>query len=519
MVTSLLVCALAVGVAADSKASKPEPEKTEAGAENKTGAQEEDATEEDAQEASAPEDHVVRTTHSITLGGEKISYTAEAGTMALTSGGDACEIFYTAYTKNGVKDKGERPITFAFNGGPGSSSFYLHMACLGPRCAELDEVGNAKTLPAKIIDNENSILDMTDLVFIDPVGTGYSRAAEGVDPTAFYGYEADNRTVGDFIRQYVNRNKRWASEKYLAGESYGTTRAVGVCEYLSDQYSIFLNGLMLISSANDYSVLVGCEGNETPYALALPTYAADAWYHKKLSKEYQDMNLEDYLEKVRDFVQKEYVPALFMGNRLTQKEEKDLAKKMSEFIALDEEDILQANLRIDLDTFSPKLLEDQKLMIGRYDGRITGPVTAGDLSNGSADPSSSSTDIALGNTFEAYLTEELNYETDTEFIPLSLDVNSAWTFLPEGELGYPSQESTIHDLMAKNKFLKVWVLCGYYDNATPFYATEWTFSHVFLDKERSKNLSLTYYPSGHMFYVDKEAFAKFRKDAENWFKN
>ena len=204
------------------------------------------------QEAAPLQDHLVSTKHTAVINGTELAYTAEAGTVVLTTGGETCEIFYTAYTLDGVEDRTERPITFAFNGGPGVCSMYLHVGCLGPRCIELDENGYAVRMPTRIIDNNNSLLDITDLVFIDAVGTGYSRAAGSSEIDAFIGYENDNRTIGDFIRQYVSRNDRWESEKYLIGESYGTVRAVGVCEYLADAYGMYLNGLALISSANDY---------------------------------------------------------------------------------------------------------------------------------------------------------------------------------------------------------------------------------------------------------------------------
>ncbi len=273
---------------------------------------------------SLPKDNISVTHHTAVVQGKKLSYTAEAGTMALNTGGNNCELFFTAYTLDNVKDRSERPVTFAFNGGPGSCSMFVHVGCLGPRRIEMDEKGNAVSLPAKITDNENSLLDLTDLVIIDAVGTGYSRSLEE-NFDAFMGYENDARTMGDFIRQYINRNNRWGSRKYIAGESYGTIRSVAICKYLATSYAMYLNGLILISSANDLSATFLRQGTELPYATFIPTYAADAWYHGMLDPKYQVMELEAYLDEVRTFVSEEYVSALFVGNRMTEQKKAELA--------------------------------------------------------------------------------------------------------------------------------------------------------------------------------------------------
>ncbi|MCR5650389.1 MAG: hypothetical protein K6F86_04345 [Lachnospiraceae bacterium] len=510
-ITGLFVCAFPTSAFAEPAASDGVIEEMKEEAEEPETGRDED---EEGGKSERPDDNIVTTKHTVSIKGEDISYTAEAGTMVLESGGKTCEMFYTAYTRDDIEDKTDRPVTFAFNGGPGASSYCIQFGCLGPRTAELDETGCAVSLPTKIIDNENSVLDMTDLVFIDPVGTGYSHASNEEDEDYFLGYDKDIQSVGDFIRQYTNRKKRWGSKKYIAGESYGTVRAVGVCDYLVNRYAVYINGLMLISTVNDYSALMAGGGNDTPYTVYIPTYAADAWYHKKLSEEYLDMELEDYLEEVREFVETEYVPALFIGRRLPKAKKDDLAEKMSGYIGLPKDLILENNLRIDLDVFSSNLLKDEGLMVGRYDGRITGPNTGGSLDDGSGDPSGFSTDIAYTNSYLEYLTSELGYDTDTPFIPLSLEVNTKWTF-PEGE--YLNQQDIIAGCLGKNSFLKIWVLCGYYDGATPFYSAEWAYNHAFIPENREDNLSFTYYPSGHMIYMNHEAFDKFRKDAEKWY--
>ncbi len=466
-------------------------------------------------EASAAKDNIVTTKHSAVIQGKTIPYTAETGTMVLTSGGVDCEIFYVAYTRDDVENIKDRPVTFAFNGGPGFSNFYIQFGCMGPRRSDIDENGFAKTFPPKIVDNGNSILDMTDLVFIDPVGTGYSRALNEEETNEFYSYDGDRRSVGDFIRKYINRHKRWGSPKYIAGESYGTTRSVGVCEYLSQQYYMYVNGLMLISCANDFYAITNMAANDLAYVNFVPTFAANAWYHGKLSKEYQDKELEDYLDEVRDFVESELQPALFLGKKLQKERKEALAEKLSGYLGVSKDFVLEQNLRITVDGFNRELLKDKKLVIGRYDGRMTGPSVDGDLGDSAADPSDGLTDMALAETYLDYVTSELGFETDRPFIPFSIDINYAWIY--EGD-SLPVQEETIYNCMSINPYLKVWALCGYYDGATPFYATEWTYNHIFLSEERENNLQLTYYPSGHMLYMEKNSFDKFRKDAEKWYK-
>ena len=461
------------------------------------------------------QDQLVTTQHSAVIQGQTIDYTATAGTMVVESGDGSCEIFFVAYMRDGVEDLSERPITFVFNGGPGSSSIMTHLLFMGPKRMEPGEKGHASTLPVKWIDNENSILDMTDLVFIDAVGTGYSRACPDSNEDDFIGYDNDLRTIGDFIRLYVSRNQRWSSPKYIAGESYGTTRAVGLCDYLSSSYDMGLNGIILVSSVNDFLAVSFGPGNDLPYAAFLPTYAADAWYHQQLDESYQSMSLEDYLEEVRGFAGSEYQAALIRGRGLSEDEKDEIAGKIASYIGLDKETVLKYNLRIPFDNFSQELLADQKLVTGRLDGRFTGPQVGGNIDDGAGDPSSFDLNLPLVAMANQYFSEELGYHTDRPYINLSLDVNYKWIYGVDNS--FLAQEDVIHDCMTKNSFLKVWVLCGYYDGATPFYGAEWVFDHVFLSEDQLDNLSFTYYPSGHMIYLDQTAFDQFRKDAENWF--
>lgn len=468
-------------------------------------------------DAPAPrEDHLVVTQHTAVIQGQEIAYTATVGTMAMSTALGDYDLFFAAYTKDGTEDPAGRPVTFAYNGGPGAASAFINLGLMGPDHLSLNEEGKITQVPTGTVPNDYSLLDLTDLVFIDPVGTGYSRAANGTDPKVFYNYNNDIKSVGDFIIQYINRNQRWASPKYLAGESYGTTRTAGLCDYLMSQGFLNLNGLMMVSSANNFASLEFTEGNELPYAGFLPTYAAIAHYHGKTAEQYREMELEAFLDEVRDFAGGEYWSALFRGSLLKEGEMDALAEKMAGYIGLKKELILRKNLRIDMDTFCTELLGDEKLFVGRVDGRYTGPAVAGNLEDAGADPSAT-TNAAYIEAIRDLYTRKFRYQTDLSYEPLNLVVNAAWTF-PQNDNSILSQEGILHDCISKNPLMKVWVLCGYYDQATPFFSAEWTYSHLFLNSSLQDNVSFTYYPSGHMFYQHEPSLRQFRQDAEAWFK-
>ncbi len=477
------------------------------------------AEEADASEApvaaALPDDNLVVTEHTATIGDKTIDYTATTGTMVMDTALGQYEIFFTAYTADGVEDVAKRPITFAFNGGPGSASLWLHMGLLGPERIGVNDEGQLDGIPVAHRPNANSILDLTDLVFIDPVGTAYSRALPGTQPEVFYTLDTDFASVGDFIRLYVSRNDRWASPKYLAGESYGTTRAVGVCDYLMSTWHMNMNGLILVSSANDYGAIENYPGNEQPYVNFFPTYAAAAWYHGRAAQKYLDMSLEQMLDEARAFAAGDYLSALYQGTRLADAQREDIATRMSEFIGLSKDYILKHDLRIAMEEFCPELLGDQKLMVGRLDSRYTAPIVPGDLGSGNNDPSAMGIIEAFTSVYSDYVSRELNYRTDREYEPLSDTINAKWQFGVDNRT--IAQEETIRTCMSSNKFLKVWVLCGYYDLATPFFGAEWIFSHIFLNPEQAGNVSFTYYPAGHMFYMLESCVEKFHQEAAAWY--
>ncbi len=486
----------------------------------------------ETQLSTEPEELISVTHHTAKINGKEISYTASVGRMILKEeiyqkDGDKKDtfdgnksraaIFYVAYTLDNVKAESSRSLTFSFNGGPGSASIWVHMGFLGPRRVELDQEGNPVSLPSSLKDNEFSILDMTDLVFIDPIGTGFSRAVEGNKEKDFFGYKADIESVGEFIRRYVTENKRWASKKYIAGESYGTTRSTGLADYLSDKFGLYLNGIILISTALDFMSLDFNPGNDLPYALYLPTYASDAWYHHKLSEKNQSRSLKDFLNEVCDFAGNEYLQALFQGDRLSDSVKNHIAQKLSEYTGIRKEWILEANLRIEQERFCKELMRDQRRTVGRLDGRYLGidHDAAGEKTED--DPSSYQVTGAFVGAFIDYVTRELGYSTDIPYRH-STDLWRNWDY-KEFENMYLQLQETLRKAMTRNKFMKVWVLDGYYDLATPFYAEEYVFSHLMLDSSLKENLTTTYYEAGHMMYLHEPSLKKFRSDAERFFKN
>ena len=460
-------------------------------------------------------DNLSVTHHTATIKGQEIAYTATAGTLAMDTALGQYDLFFIAYTKDDA-NPAERPITFAYNGGPGCASLYVNMGLMGPDQIALDEEGKVSQVPTSIKANENSLLDLTDLVFIDPVGTGFSRAAGDTENQVFWDYETDIQSVGDFIRVYTNRNERWASPKYLAGESYGTVRTAGLCDYLQNKLHMELSGLMMVSSCNNFASVNFMEGNDLPYATALPTYAAIAWYHGKVGAQYLNMTLEAFLEDVRAFADGEYWSALFKGSQLTEAETDALAEKLVVFTGLKKDLILQKNLRIDMNTFCKSLMEDDKLFVGRLDGRYTGPATSGSIEDGDADPSATGVTEAFVTVANDIISRKLKFQSDLFYDSLSDEVNEVWTF-KKYHNSFLSQEKILYDCMSRNPYLKVWVICGYYDLATPFHAAEWTYNHLFLNESSRSQLQFTYYKSGHMFYLHEPSYLQFREDAEAWF--
>jgi carboxypeptidase C (cathepsin A) len=454
---------------------------------------------------------LIRTQHSATIDGKKIDYEATAGTL-LVQEDDAkhkASMFFVAYTKNKVDDLSRRPIAFAFNGGPGSSSVWLHMGLLGPKRVDLGGDGASLAPPYRLTDNASSLLDLTDLVFIDPVTTGYSRAEPADEAKLFHGVTQDIHTVAEFIRLYVTKFRRWESPKYLVGESYGTTRAAGLAEYLQNQLGMNLNGILLISSILNFQTARFDEGNDLPYILFLPTYAATAWYHKKLAAELL-ADRDKTLEEVEKFALGDYTLALMKGSALTAEERRDVARKLARYTGLSEEYVRHANLRIDIHRFIKELLRGSHKTVGRYDSRFVGRDGDAAGEHSGYDPSYAAVQGPYTALVQQYLSKDLDYVRESPYRILTGRVQP-WDY-GQAKNRYLNVAPSLRQAMTQNPSLRVFVANGYYDLATPYFATRYTFNHLDLDGDLHQRVRMGYYDAGHMMYIDKKSLHKLRKD-------
>lgn len=454
------------------------------------------------------------TKNSVTVSGKKIDYTAHTGYLDLKNdtGKSIAKVFFTYYKKDN-EDAAKRPVTFTFNGGPGSSSVWLHMGALGPRIVYLQDDGTATAPPYKVMNNEYSWLDKTDLVFIDPVATGYSRPAPGENPRQFHGYVEDVQSVGSFIRHFLSRYERWGSAKYLAGESYGTTRAAGLSKFLQDNYRIYFNGLFLISpvlnfGTNDYYV-----GNDLPRALYIPSYTAAAWYHKKLAPALQT-DFQKALKESETFALGEYATALIKGDWMSDAEKERIAEKMSYYTGLSKEYCLQANLRVEENRFYKELRRKDGLTIGRLDARFTGRDLDDAGETVSFDPSFTNIDGPFTSGLNDYFTKDLNFKEDQAY---NIFGNvRPWNY-NNVQNQFLNVAESLRDAMTKNPALKVYVGSGYYDFATPYFTARYDVEHMFLRPEAKKNIKHYFYNSGHMYYINKPDMIQFKKDVDAFF--
>jgi carboxypeptidase C (cathepsin A) len=472
-----------------------------------------------AKEDKADKDPALSVTeHEITIGGKTIKYQATAGYLILKTekGEPRANIFFVAYTKLGESDPARRPLTFSFNGGPGSSSVWLHLGALGPKRVLMTDKGDSLPPPYKWVDNEFSWLDETDLVFIDPVSTGYSRAAKDVDAKQFHGFTGDIESVGEFIRLWTTRNQRWASPKFLVGESYGTTRAAGLSDYLQQKYDFYLNGIMLVSSIMNFQTARFAPGNDLPYQLFLPTYTASAWYHGRLKGDLAK-DLPKALARAEQFVLKDYNLALMQGDALPAAERTRIAKELVALTGLTEDYVLKQNLRINIFGFVTELRKDENRNVGRLDSRIVGIADNGGGRGGDSGFFDPSMEAILGGYSAAmndYARRELKYESDLPYEILTGRVQP-WSYA-NVENEYLNVAETLKRAMTKNVFLKVWVANGYYDLATPYFATDYTVKHMGLDPAVRGNITLTYYEAGHMMYIHGDSLKKLKSDYATW---
>lgn len=465
-----------------------------------------------ARPAAAADPAPVVTHHALTIGGRPIAYTARAGTMPLRNadGDEIARVFTVSYVADGG-DPRTRPVTFFWNGGPGTATMWLHIGSYGPvRVA----VPSDATLPAPgtpLVPNPESLLDVSDLVFIDAVGTGYSQITGKGTPKTFYGVDEDARAFDGIIRTWTTENDRWASPKFLFGESYGTMRAATVAPRLQAD-GMAVNGIILLSSALDYNALdVGQgPGEDYSYVGFLPSLAAVAWYHHALAPAPPD--LERFVAEVRAFAIGPYADALMRGDTLDAATRKAIAAKVSAYTGLDEAYVERANLRIDPTRFEHVLESSRGVVIGRVDARYQGPELDRTGDSASYDPSfSHAMTDAYVTAFTRYVRDDLGYKVDRPYVG-GANVGSQWNFRRTGTIVSPNGARDIRDAMTKNPYLRVFSANGYFDLATPFFGTEYTLDHLGLDPSLRSHLSYGFYRSGHMVYHNDDARRALKAD-------
>lgn len=459
------------------------------------------------------EEPPVVTKHSVRIGSRTLNYTTTAGFMPIKNdrtGETEARIFYMAYTLDGVSDPKTRPLMFSFNGGPGSASVWLHLGALGPRRVKMLDDGMMPPPPYEMEDNQQTWLDQTDLVFIDPVGTGYSRAAKPELASKFFSLNGDIESVGEFIRLFLGRNERWSSPLFLVGESYGTTRASGLSNNLFN-HGVGLNGILLISTVMNFQTIRFADNNDLPLVLILPSYATTAWYHKRLSPQMQAKSVADVAKEARAFASNEFMPALMRIDSLSPQERSALADRYSQFTGLSRDYIERNNFRIELSKFMKELLRDRRRSVGRLDSRFLGIDRNASGDEPDDDPSMSAIRPPYTAAFNDYVRRELGYKSDTEYYILGGGITSPWNWNTNN--GYADTSIPLKDAMAKNPYMKILIAAGYYDMATPFYAAEYTVSALNLDPAIRRNISFSYYEAGHMMYIEKNSLKKLKDDA------
>ncbi len=479
--------------------------------------EEEAKTTEEERKAPEIEEKSVSRQYSGKFGKRKIAYTATAATQVIEQGEDRKAVFFhVAYTEDDA-DPTQRPIVFAFNGGPGSSTVWLHLGLFGPRRVEFDEEGFRVGTPGRLVDNEHSLLDAADVVLVDAVGTGFSTASPKDQDKEFHHFSRDIDAFTDFIVSYLNRHDRWASPKYLAGESYGTTRGAAVAHSLFTTKGTELNGLILISAALNFQTigqereaLVFRPGNDLPYMVFLPTYAATAWYHRRLSERLQALPLRGLLDEVEEFAIGRYWSALARGDGLDEKERVRVAAKLAEYTGLSRDYIERYDLRIHIHRFCKELLRDQRRTVGRLDSRYTGIDRFADGDNLEADPANDTIGGPYTATLNDYLRRELGFENQAFYETLSMKVNESWDY-EDFKGHYVDTSERLRDVMSRSG-LRVFVANGYFDLATPHFATQYTFNHLGLDESLRKNVEMGHYEAGHMMYVHRASLKQLARD-------
>lgn len=466
------------------------------------------------------------TSHEMTLDGKTIRYTATAGNLLIPGTDDQpnASVFYAAYTLNDVSDPRSRPLTFLYNGGPGSASMWLHMGSVGPVRVLTSSPEATGSGPYRVVPNQYSLLDKSDLVFIDAVGTGYSRPVGKGTVRDFAGTDQDVRAFQKFIYRYVSVNHRWNSPKFLFGESYGTTRSAALADALQNSGMSF-NGVILMSSILNYFALA--PGSDALFVGNLPSYAAIAWHFEKVQHKGKD--LKTFLEEVRAYARGPYAEALAQGDRLPQEQVDATAAKLASYTGLSVQYIKQANLRVAPARFRKELLREQRAILGRYDARFEGTDVDAAGETPGYDPSDSGIAGAFISAFHDYLAHDLEYTSNETYLPSGPGINQAWDHThrlgsaqPEGGRGGPPMRDAyvagdLADAMRKNPRLRVFSVNGLFDLATPFFITEYDLAHIELEPKLRGNIEFAYYPSGHMIYLNVDALKQLKSDLAGFY--
>lgn len=464
-----------------------------------------------------PKGEVSTTNQTVRIDGKVISYKAIAGTMLLRNDEDEPIALhgFTAYIKDGVTDSKTRPISFVFNGGPGSSSMWLHMGVIGPKRAVVNDPGFTPAAPYTLEDNNSSILDVSDIVMMDPIGTGLSHAVGKAKNSDFWGVDQDIKMISQFIKQFVTEQDRWNSPKYLIGESYGTFRNAGVVNYLQENIGMAMNGVVMVSAVFDLRTLVFAQGDDISYVMNLPTYSATAWYHNKVTN--KPASLEAFLNESRAFAKGAYTTALMEGDKLVGDARQTIAERLSYFTGLSKEYLEKADLRVSEPEFTEELLRAEHKSVGRLDSRFTG-INQDPLNQYSVyDPQSAAISPGYTALFMDYFYNILKVnKAHTYFTSAYARKGFDWDWkhaLNGG--GFPTPPNTGPDMaqaMSRNPHLKILILNGYYDLATPFYGVEYSIDHLQLEKEIKSNIIMKYYEGGHMMYTHRPSLEKFKKE-------
>jgi carboxypeptidase C (cathepsin A) len=504
---ALFLTLTVIPAGAQARQQRPAPSSEQTPPRTEPGGQPAQAHEEYAGPA---EEKTSQTQHTLRLDGREIRYTATAGTLPirLDDGKVAARMFFVAYTKDG-EDAKTRPVSFLYNGGPGAATIWLHMGSFAPMHVQMAPDGFQPPPPYRLVENENSLIDTSDLVFVDAISTGYSRTIAGVSPAQFHGVSGDLRAFGEFIRAYLDAYNRWPSPKFLIGESYGTIRSAGLSQELQTRHGIELNGIVLVSSLLTYQNITASPQNDLPNVGFLETFTATAWYHKRLPADLMKLDLKTVVDQARTFAFGEYAQALARGNSLPAAERHAAAQKVARFTGLSVEFVERANLRVEPGRFRKELLRDRRETVGRLDSRFTGVDADAAGETQEYDPSNTALQGPYTALFEDYVRNELKWTSDLHY-PTSGNVRP-WTW-DQFQNSFMDMTEPLRRTMARNPFLKVFVACGYYDMATPVGGAEFNMWHLAYDPAITDRVSFGYYEAGHMIYIRPSAHKALKGD-------